>query len=62
MHVEGKEEDRMKKEENDLRDRTKELILNSSFFLLPLLAHQFFGEQRSILLDELNTFLAAERV
>lgn len=59
MHVEGKEEGRMKREENDLRDRTKEVILNSSFFLLPLLAHQLFGEQLPMLLDELNTFLAA---
>ncbi len=49
----------MKKEENDLRDRTKDVILNSSFLILPLLAHQLFGDQLPKLLDELNEVLAA---
>ena len=34
-------------------------FLNSSFFPLPLLAHQLFGEQLPKLLDELNEVLAA---
>lgn len=34
-------------------------FLNSSFCLLPLLAHQLFGEQLPSILDELNLKLVA---
>jgi len=35
------------------------MILNSSFLLLPLLAHQLFGPKLPQLLEELNDPLAA---
>ena len=51
-----KDEVRMQKEE---KSGLMMPFLNSSFLILPLLAHQLFGDKLPALLDELNLVLAA---
>ena len=45
--------------DSQTRKEERPMIPNSSLLILPLLAHQLFGEQLPKRLDELNEVLAA---